>query len=189
MPVPAVQTPSATVAHMSSTADAAPEFNDADYVYEVLQLSGGVTEHAYDEFLAKEVEKVGITIAPTPTRAAHSSMHESALTDTSHQARTTWSESRASISTGLTSRSSLDDPTASQVTRSNPRRILSFSRYENYATQTRTAGLPFPPVPIPAEPAVSLFSVSTRRSLASIRSGFKNRFRLKRSKSSQDNLM
>lgn len=194
MPVSAVRTPFATNAPTHSTSDAAPgrvEFNDADYAYEVLQLDGGATEDIYDELLAKEAERIGVTIAPTPSRAAHSSMRESALTVTTHHARTTSSESRGSMSTGLTSRSSLDDPTSSQVRkRPNPRRSLSFSGYENFATQTRAAGLPLPPVPmVPDEPAVSLFSVSTRRSLASIRSGFKNRFRLKRSKSSQDHLM
>ena len=166
------------------------EFNDADYAREVLQLEGGVTEDVYENVLTKEAEKMGIIIArsPTPSQAAYNSMRESAITATSHHARTTSSGSQGTISTGLTSRSSCGDSTPSQTTRrSNHRRSLSFSGYENLAVQT-IAGF-FSSTQAPTEPAPSLFSVSTRRSFSSIRSGIKNRFRLRRSKSTQDHFM
>jgi hypothetical protein len=184
-------------AYMQPTTDSADvpvELNDAEYARQVLLLESGVTEDIFDEVLAKEAEKLRITIArpATPDQNAHNSMRESALTVTTQHARTTSSDSRGSISTGLTSRSSLGDLTPPQTRkRSNPRRSLSFSGYEKFATQSRAQNatiLPFPP-PVPAEPAASLFSVSTKRSFASVRSGIKNRFRLKRSKSTQDHFM
>lgn len=190
----AIRTPVAA-AHMklaNGTAPVAVEFDDAEYAREVLQLEGDAAEEVCDGELAKEAEVLGITISrpSTPGGAAHHSVRESALTATTHHARTTSSRSQGSISTGLTSRSSSADSMQTRK-RSNRRRSLSFSGYEKYATQTRPQNppvLPFPP-PLPAEPAGSLFSVSTRRSFASVRSGLKNRFRLRRSKSTQDHFM
>jgi hypothetical protein len=165
------------------------EFNDAEYAREVLQLKAGVTEDVYDDFLTKEAEKLGIipTRSPTPNQAVYNSMRESALTATTRHARTTSSDSQGTISTGLTSRSSFGDSTPSQAKkRPNARRSLSFSGYESLAVQ-KMAG--FSAMQGAAEPAPSLFSVSTSRSFSSIRSGLKNRFRLRRSKSTQDSFM
>lgn len=184
-----VQTESPSVDPTSATARPTVELNDADYTREVLQLQDGLTEDAYDDVLTKEAEKLGIIIArsPTPSQAAYNSVRESAITATSHHARTTSTGSQGSISTGLTSRSSFGDLTPSQTKkRPNLRRSLSFSRYENLAVQT-LAGFNSPQSP--TEPAPSLFSVSTRRSFSSIRSGIKNRFKLRKSKSIQDSFM
>lgn len=174
----------------ASTANSSPpEFNDADYAREVLRLEGGVTEDVYDEALAKEAEKMGITVVRSlsSSQAAYHSMRESAITATSHHARTTSSASQRTISTGLTSRSSLGDSTPLQTRkRSNLRRSLSFSGYEDLVVKT-IAG--FASTQAPAESAPSLFSVSTRRSFSSIRSGIKSRFKLRKTKSIQDNFM
>jgi hypothetical protein len=192
MTTSAAQKPFAPESHMQPATAAAlspVEFNDADYAREVLQLKGGMTEDMYDVALAKEAEKMGIIVArsPTPSQAAYNSVRESAITATSHHARTTSSASQRSISTGLTSRSSIGDSTPSQTRkRSNLRRSLSFSGYEHLAVQT-IAG--FSPTQGPTEPAPSLFSVSTRRSFSSIRSGIKNRLKLRRTKSTQDHFM
>ena len=192
----------ADMQHTDSTTNNNPvepaEYNDSDYFREVLQLDDGTTESLFDEHLVQQASKLGITISrpPTPTaqNAAHNSMCESAITVASHHARTSSTGSQGSGSTGMTSRSSneqLDNSTPPQARkRPNSRRSLSFSEYEKYLMQAEQAEAKtgFVPPPIPAEPAPSLFSVSTRRSYVSIKNGFKSRFRLRRSKTSQDNL-
>jgi hypothetical protein len=89
-----------SLADMQHTDRALPaEYNDSDYVREVLQLEGGQTEEAIDQQLVKEAEKLGITIAPPPTpkNDPHVSMCDSAITVGSHHARTgsTGSDRRA----------------------------------------------------------------------------------------------
>lgn len=171
------------------------EYNDNDYVREVLQLENGRTEALFDEDLAQEAEKLGITISrpstPKNNHETHISMSNSATTVASHR-RTASSSSNGSASTGITSRSSDEQPELSPISkkRSPARRNLSFSEYERYLEQHEAQDITksiYPP-PIPAEPAPSLFSVSTRKSYASIKSTFTKRFRLRRSKSSQGDI-
>lgn len=180
----------------SSTGAASAEYNDYDYVREVLQLDVGKTESVLDESLVQEAENLGITISrpPTPTNnhETHMSMSNSAITVASHHARTTSSSSKESASTGMTSRSSneqFDNSTLPQTRkRSSARRNLSFSEYEKYLAQQDAQDPNKQSVPpaIPAEPAPSLFSVSTRKSYYSIKSNFSRRFRLRRNKTSQE---
>lgn len=165
------------------------EYNDDDYFREVLQLKDGRTEAFFDDEILSQAEKLGITIArsATPIPNNHDSMCESANTVASRHARTASSDSCGSNSTGLTSRSSIDQldnltPMQSRK-RSSARRSLSFSEYEKYLSQTQAQeknimNLVAPPMP--AEPAPSLFSVSTRRSYQSIRNGLKSRFKLRK---------
>jgi hypothetical protein len=173
------------------------EYNDRDYIREVLQLDEGRTETSFDEELAKEAESLGIVVEkPEPTEGkenAHHSMCESAITVASHHARTASSGSQGSNSTGMTSRSSLD--TAMPATRKRStahRKSLSFGEYEKFLTQAeedrKQENMAYSPPPIPPEPAPSLFSVSTRRSYVSIRNGIRNRFRLRRRNSSKEEL-
>jgi cell pole-organizing protein PopZ len=175
------------------------EYNDEDYFREVLQLDEGQTEVLFDEKLAQEAEKLGITISRPPTPKAqnlnHNSICESALTEVSRHVRTASSGSQRSASTSMTSRSSNDqlDNSAPMHSRKRPisRRSLSFSEYEKYlaqheAQEAMKTGVV--PPPMPSEPAPSLFSVSTRRSYVSIRNGLKHRFRLRRNKSFQEEL-
>lgn len=180
----------------SSTGAASAEYNDHDYVREVLQLDVGKTESVLDESLVQEAENLGITISrpPTPTNnhETHMSMSNSAITVASHHARTTSSSSKESASTGMTSTSSneqFDNSTLPQTRkRSSARRNLSFSEYEKYLAQqdAQDPNKQSLPPPIPAEPAPSLFSVSTRKSYYSIKSNFSRRFRLRRNKTSQE---
>jgi hypothetical protein len=173
------------------------EYNDRDYIREVLQLDEGRTETSFDEELAKEAESLGIVVEkPEPAEGkenAHHSMCESAITVASHHARTASSGSQGSNSTGMTSRSSLD--TAMPTTRKRStahRKSLSFGEYEKFLTQAeedrKQENMAYSPPPIPPEPAPSLFSVSTRRSYVSIRNGIRNRFRLRRRNSSKEEL-
>jgi hypothetical protein len=174
------------------------EYNDHDYAKEVLQLDAGKTEPLLDESLVQEAENLGITISRPPTSTSnhenHISMSNSAITVASHHVRTTSSSSRESASTGMTSRSSneqFEHSTLPQTRkRLSARRNLSFSEYEKYLAQHDAQDpnkQPFPP-PIPAEPAPSLFSVSTRKSYNSIKSTFTKRFRLRRSKTSREEI-
>ncbi|KAK6580819.1 hypothetical protein PZA11_007055 [Diplocarpon coronariae] len=169
------------------------EWNDQDYIVEVLQLEGQ-TEAWFDEQLAAEAERLGITIPRpvTPTdwqHATHDSLCESADTVLSHH-RSASSGSRRSVSTGMTSRSSnVELNVAPQLARKrmSTRRCLSFLEYEKYVAQyvaqqnTKT----IMPPPLPCKPAPSLFSVSTCKSYISIRNGLRSSFKLRRAKSSQ----
>lgn len=160
----------------------AMEYNDSEYCREVLLLDPGVTEAIYDDTLAQDAEALGITTLRPATPAkkdqnvAHTSMSESTITMRSHHARTLSSGSQDSDSTGMTSRSSTEqfDPGRIPVRRRTiPKRSLSFSEYTKYlilAEEQDTALRGFVPPPIPTEPAPSLFSVSTRRSMKSIKS-------------------
>jgi hypothetical protein len=168
------------------------EYNDDDYIREVLLLEDGRTEAFFHNELTSQAEKLGITITrpATPNPNNHDSMCESANTVASHHARTASSGSRGSDSTGLTSRSSIDQMDAltpiQSRKRSNARRSLSFSEYEKFISQAQAhenGKLGFVPPAMPAEPAPSLFSVSTRRSYQSIRNGLKSRFKLRRKSS------
>jgi hypothetical protein len=174
------------------------ECNDGEYERDVLQFEEGQTEAGLDDQLSQQAEKLGIIISrpQTPAHDAPTSRCESPITVASpRHARTASTWSQDSASTGMTSNSSneQDGTLASQQIRrrSSTRRSLSVSEYEKLLTQAGpqqdgfNANLPR----IPAEPAPSLFSVSTRRSYQSIRNGFKNRLRLRRGRSaSTENL-
>ncbi|CZR65649.1 related to ariadne-2 protein [Phialocephala subalpina] len=172
------------------------EYNDDDYVREVLQLDSGKTEALLDEDLLQEAEKLGITISrpstPKSNHETHMSLSNSAITVGSHHVRTTSSSSNGSASTGMTSRFSNEQSDQSTIHNKRPssRRNLSFSEYERYLEHHEAQDITrqiYPP-PIPAEPAPSLFSVSTRKSYNSIKSTLTKRFRLRRSKSTQEDI-
>lgn len=186
-----------SLADLRSTMGAvSAEYNDSDYVREVLQLAIGNTEALFDESINQEAEKLGITISrpstPKNNHENHNSLSNSAVTVGSHHARTTSSSSQESASTGMTSRSSIEQAenfTLSQARkRSCAKMNLSFSEYERYLAQHNAQEARNYPPPLPAEPAPSLFSVSTRKSYNSIKRTFSRRFRLRRSKSTQDDI-
>jgi len=171
------------------------EYSDADFVHEVLQLGDGQTEALYDSKLAQEAEKLGITISrlQTPSDKQHDphiSLCESALTVISHH-RTASTGSQGSNSTGITSRSSNEqlDNNLTPRKRANSGRTLSFSEYDKYLLQVEAQDPTCAFItPMPSEPAPSLFSVSTRKSFTSIKSGFKSRFKLRRSRESKEEM-
>jgi hypothetical protein len=176
------------------------EFNDDEYIREVLQLEGmGQTETLLDERLNKEAEKLGISITE-PTAILEdlieTSFSDSAAADSDHT-RTASSVSQNSSSTGLTSRCSTENLENSSTAhfcgkRSNSRRSLSFHDYEKYLEQIDEHNTKaVPPVPaIPSsEPAVSLFSVSTRRSYASFKNGLRKKIFARRSRDYGEQVM
>jgi hypothetical protein len=189
------------------------EYNDEGYFYEVLHFEEGQTEAQFDEQLAREAEKLGITISRPPTAQGqnenHNSVCESARTEPSLYARTASPGSAGSVSTGLTSTSSNELPDNSTpsharirpISRRRPlsissisdytlnRRSLSISDYEIYlaqheAQEAMKSGVV--PPPIPAERAPSLFSVSTRRSYIGVKNGIKSKFKLRRRNTYQE---
>jgi hypothetical protein len=173
------------------TASAPAEYNDCDFFLEVLRLEAGKSELDFDEALNKTAKNLGIDISrpPTPAQDPHTSICGSATTAASNHARTTSTGSYESASTALTSRTSheqLGTSLSGQLKkRTSHRRSLSFSEYDKYLVETesqQSKNLGFVPPPMPAEPAPSLFSISSRGSYQSIRNGLKTRFRLRRIK-------
>lgn len=166
---------------------ATSEFNDVEYIREVLQLEEGKTEAILDNDLTALAEELGITVAQPvnmkgAANPAHSSVCDSSTTFTTNHARTASTGSRASTSTGITSRSSNEGLNG----HAHMRRSLSFTDYDKFIegieAQALLSGAMVPP-PIPTESAApSMFSVSTRKSYQSIKSTLKQRFRLKRNK-------
>lgn len=187
----------------ASVGSVAMEYNDEEYIREVLQFKPGHTEALYDGNLVQQAEKLGIVIArpllpDNYKKDVQKSLSESADTATTYHVRTGSSGSLESASTGITSRSSFEHQI--NPLRANPidaekrpeiKRDLSFSEYEKYLLKHQPAeskASPHIPPPIPSEPAPSLFSVSTKKSYSSIKNGFKTKFRLGRSKKTQEEL-
>ena len=169
------------------------EFNDDEYVREVLRLGNGKTEAILDATFSTLAEELGIsTTRPSSRNAAHASMCDSSATFTTNHARTGSTTSRRSTSTGITSRSSNEAVHEDGPRKSEASNIVSFTEYEKLVQDSEarlliTAGIAPPPIPT-SKHAASLFSVSTRKSYTSIRSNFKNKFKLRRNKASQENL-
>jgi hypothetical protein len=177
------------------------EYNDEEYVREVLQLDLGQTEVLLDSSLGQQAQQLGITVArsPSPNNCQHGpqqSLSGSTDTATTCHARTASSGSQRSTSTSITSDSSNEFINPLTVHPIQPRRRLSsgnglsFLEYEKYLAHhevqdnRKSTSVPLAPV----EPAPSLFSVSTRKSYVSIKNGFKSKFRLRRGRASQEDL-
>jgi hypothetical protein len=174
--------------------DTPEELRNKDYEKEVLQLKDEVDETATDEALVKGASAFGIIVAhPTTAGNCHTSLCDSAITVGSKHDRCSSMDSQGSASTGMTSRSSDEHLGLSNEGRPTSRRqsSVSFSEYESFLEQVamQQVARNSYPSPMPAEPTPSLFSVSTRRSYASIKSNFKNRFKIRRGKTSTGNLM
>lgn len=173
------------------------EFNDIEYVREVLRLDDGKTEAILDATFTTLAEELGITTTttrPSSRNGAHASMCDSSATFTTNHARTGSTTSRHSTSTGITSRSSNEAiyENGNSARRSEVRNSVSFTEYEKLVQDTEaqlliTTGIAPPPIPT-TKTAPSLFSVSTRKSYSSFKSNFKNKFRFRRSNVSQENL-
>ncbi|RDW76998.1 hypothetical protein BP6252_05051 [Coleophoma cylindrospora] len=173
------------------------EFSDKDFAREVLQLGEHPSEAALDEDIAQRAEKHGITISRPPTANDNPQDSLRASTVDSHHARTSSTDSQDSDSTGVTSRSSQEhlNSSASSILRrrgtAKSRKSQSFCEYERYVLQTeqQIPKLGFVPPPAPAEPAPSLFSMSSRKSYLSIKNGFKARLgKFRRNRTTQEDL-
>jgi len=169
-----------------------PELNDADYFAEVLELSGK-SEEVLDQEIAKRATSLGIEVPTRPPTAdkRNTSSAESSSTVATYHVRTFSSASRGSASTALTTHSSvivvIPVPNDTAPTLPTPRRrskTLSFSHYDKYLAQidpniNQPKFLKEPPPDVDVS-GVSLFSVSTRKSFASVKSGIKKRIKWKR---------
>jgi hypothetical protein len=169
------------------------EYNDADYIREVLQLRAGQTEALLDEHIVREASALGIAISQ-PVMAKVENVVDNSVSNSvvSHHARTLSSGSQRSQSTGMTSRSSHDYHYHADAPQSKrrpvSRRSLAFTDYEKFLVQAEASNTAVKtPIPIPPEPAPSLFSVSTRKSYASIKRGL-NKLRIRRGNSSAPNM-
>jgi hypothetical protein len=169
------------------------EYNDADYTREVLQLRAGQTETLLDDHIVREAESLGIPVSRPATakneNALGTSMSDSVV---SQHTRTVSSTSQRSQSTGMTSRSShdyhyhLDAPQSKR--RPVSRRSLSFTDYEKFLVQADASDtVRKVSMPAPVEPAHSLFSVSTKKSYASIKRSL-TKLRIRKANSSAENM-
>lgn len=172
------------------------EYNDDDYFREVLQLEGQEqTEILLDERLNKEAEKLGISIPePSADEIIDDSLCKSPFTQSYHT-HTPSSISQDTDSTDLTSRSSNEIVDISSIPepwkRPTSRRSLSFHGYEKYVKQIDAQiAIPLPsPIPVNSPKRTpSLFSISSRRSYASLKNGIKSTLR-RRSKTSVEQIM
>jgi hypothetical protein len=159
------------------------EFNDSEYFREVLQLADGSTEDAVDAALAQRACALGIAITPSANlHNGDSSMCESAATEESERARTGSSGSHVSASTCMTSPRSSNEimSNGEDGQRDGMRRSVSFSEYDRFLGQVNIPTAVA--APVSSNPAPSLFSVSTKRSMISIRNGIMSRFALRKAK-------
>lgn len=180
--------------HSASTADLAPagdssqlEPGESDYCREVLQLPAGKTEAMAEEELVARANALGIsTPQPLTDEKRNTSSAESSSTVITFHVRTFSSASNDSASTDLTTHSSiLDGPSPPIRAPAGLRRrskSMSFSQYDKYlANIDPNINQPkFVKEPSPDRmdaSAQSLFSVSTKRSLFSIKRGIKSRIR------------
>ncbi|KAI9821476.1 MAG: hypothetical protein M1832_003323 [Thelocarpon impressellum] len=175
--------------HLEPIVDAVVEFDDGIYETEVLRLAEGLTEELLDQKYGREARELGVdwsqddkAMAP----AGHLSASESAST-LATDALPSATSSRASRSTGMTSRLSNDyAPMRARRSLVEPlslRRSLSFTEYERFLAQAQLqdagASPTLSPPPIPAdlsppdqatlEGAPSIFSMSSRKSNFSLK--------------------
>lgn len=154
-----------------------PELRDPAYINAVLNLSPGLTESQVDAQLLAKANALGIsTDAPNDKRITSSV--ESA--STVYNARTFSMLSGGSTSTALTTQSSLFSPASPELGLASVResKDLSFSQYDRYLSiidpNHHTTKHPKDPPPHDHS-SRSVFSGKTKKSLFSVKSGFKNR--------------
>jgi hypothetical protein len=159
-----------------------PELSEAGYLKEVLHVTAQLSEaEVVDELLAK-ASALGIAASSRPSTAGkqHISSAESATTDNTRHARTLSTDSDGSASTALTSHSSVKRLSAMDATGPSAKRsskVLSFSQYDKYLNRLEP-NLKQPKMPKAApesEPAPSIFSVSTRKSYATLKRTIKGK--------------
>jgi hypothetical protein len=167
-----------------------PELSDAAYFNEVLRLPIEKSEsHVEDELIAKAHE-LGLSPVLLSRDKRYTSSAESASTALTYHGRTFSTASKGSASTDLTVHSFTLGPDASDsvsADHSDEKRqskTVSFSQYDKYLAAV-DKNLDQPKFrkasAATADPSSkSLFSVSTKRSLASVKSNIKNKMRWRR---------
>ncbi|KAI1320422.1 hypothetical protein F5Y16DRAFT_83933 [Xylariaceae sp. FL0255] len=158
-----------------------PEAREQEYIDEVLRLSPPKSPQAYLDSLIMKVERLGISqIRPhTPTsitsgKRSPSGAESNETLGTSHHDRTFSTASRGSAETSLTSQSSEDGHDFAGRFLSRRRSRGPFlAQYDNYLIQTNQSRTQMKIPPSERLPdqdtARSLFSVSTRKSYASLK--------------------
>ena len=164
-----------------------PEISDASYFVEVLRLPSYRTETHYDDELDAKANALGLPLpGPASTGKRNTSSAQSASTiATTFHARTFSTDSNGSASTALTTQSSIFGPpepehAPSESNSGRGTKSISFAQYDRYLSQL-APNLDQPkfdkPQPPPDSSTRSLFSVRTRKSLLSVKSGIKNKMR------------
>lgn len=165
------------------------DLDDAAYLSQVLRLPVDKSESQLDDELEARARQHGITISHSTSDKRYTSSAESASTTQTPHTRTFSTASNNSASTTLTAHSSIFAPSSPKLYptkgkdgRSN--KNLNFSHYERYLAQV-DKNLDQPKfrkaaVAPPETSSKSLFSVSTKRSLFSIKSGMKNKMKWRR---------
>lgn len=167
----------------TNTGATAPELSDLDYFITVLQLPDGRTENQIEDDLVSKANALGISSARVAGKRITSSVESAS---TVYNARTFSMLSAGSTSTALTTHSSIFGPSTPDLALSSARQSkdLSFSQYDrylsvidphhNHSKTTRDSQTP-------DATAQSIFSGKTKRSLFSVRSGFRLRWKKKAS--------
>ncbi|CAI6094033.1 unnamed protein product [Clonostachys chloroleuca] len=165
--------------------------SDAAYFNEVLRLPLGKLEVHIDDELVSRAQQLGISISQAIDDAddkRYTISAQSASTAATYHARTFSTGSHDSASTDLTIYSSIFAPPSSESTslggkeKGQPK-TLSFQPYDKYLTQVdKNLDQPkFCKVESPTDStAKSLFSISTKKSLFSVKSGLKGKIRWRR---------
>ncbi|KAJ4308978.1 hypothetical protein N0V84_011773 [Fusarium piperis] len=157
-----------------------PELSDIDYFLTVLQLPDGRTESQIEDDLVSKANALGISTAAVADKRITSSVESAS---TVYNARTFSMLSGGSTSTALTTHSSLFGPPTPDLSSARQSKDLSFAQYDRYLSiidphHNHPKFLKEPPPPDPT--TQSIFSGKTnKRSLFSVKSGFKLRWRKK----------
>ncbi|KAG6017580.1 hypothetical protein E4U43_000851 [Claviceps pusilla] len=185
-----------------------PELDDARFYTEVMQLDDDRTEMQHDRQLLTKAHGLGI-MATLPTvskthRLASSAMSDSIESTSREQSFLTVSEGSTmaystphssiysapspNLSSSDNNSSSNDDTNKNNDALKSQHKCLNFSPYDKYLAQTELV----PDVSSPSSrnslgmlesSGQSIFSVGTRKSLSSLRSGFRDRLRLRKKSS------
>lgn len=158
-----------------------PELSDDQYALEVLRLPAGKSEEQDEQDVVTRASALGIEIRLPDNNQSRktASSAQSASTLDSYHARTFSTVSIHSANTALTAYSSLFGPPIPEFASHGPPvkprpRDINFAQYDRYLSQIGPH-LDQPKLrkaPIPAETSArSLFSVRTKHSLFSVKSG------------------
>ncbi|KAF4997678.1 hypothetical protein FGRMN_3710 [Fusarium graminum] len=165
----------------TSTGATVPELSDLDYFIAVLHLPNGRTENQIEDDLVSRANALGISSAPVTDKRITSSVESAS---TVYNARTFSMLSGDSASTALTTHSSLFGSPTPDLALSSGRQSKDFSfvQYDRYLSvidphhnhpKTTRESLP------PNKSTPSIFSGKTKRSLFSVKSSFKLRWKKK----------
>ncbi|KAF5672339.1 hypothetical protein FDENT_10596 [Fusarium denticulatum] len=167
----------------TDTGAIAPELSDLDYFITVLQLPHGRTENQIEDDLVSKANALGISSAPVTDKRITSSVESAS---TVYNSRTFSMLSGGSTSTALTTHSSIFGPSTPDLALSSGRQSkdLSFSQYDRYLSVIdphHNHSKTIRDSQTPDATAQSIFSGKTKRSLFSVRSGFRLRWKKKAS--------